>query len=430
MKLIRILWCVWLILLGARFTLAVTPEVRTPEDVAPKVAATRQQRWPRAVWCAGVNCWLVVWREGDLSEQETDIWCARVGADGKALDPEGIQLTRAKGVQDRPVIASDGKGFLVAWSDFRNGKDWDVYAARVSGDGKVLDPDGFLVAGGKHNQCYPTVAFAGENYIVVWQAWIEDVFESRGTRNKFGSYGLRGTRINLEGSVLDREGKILADATATAPSIASDGDRVVQLVWIGRSDRQISGAGGFGNKLAAARVDPAKLEIQGAAGYIATDKDSVNTLKQNMVPGLTLLPTRGAMMSVRGYKGGTTIFRIDERAHKVGECVRIHNYAYDAIDVFSSLACSGDFVLFTQDWPSTPTGKRVRLGVWGWLLSPDGEVLAGGKDGFAIAADPSKDSVQGFASAGPIGVFLVVYAEPRRPDDTKVVARIVKTVSR
>ena len=289
----------------------------------------------------------------------------------------------------------------------------------------MLDPDGFLIAGGNHNQCYPTVCFAGDNYLVVWQAWIPDIIESKGGR-KFGSYGLCANRVSLEGKVIDGDGKLIVDATAVAPSVVSDGSSFVLLAWIGRTDRRISGAGGLGNGPASARLDALKLEIQKGNSYFAVDKDSINTLKQSY-SGLVLLPGNSAMMTVAGYKGGTTIFRIDENGRKVGECIRVHNYAYDEINVFASLAASGESVLFTQDWPSTPARKfPVRLGIWGWILSSDGKVLEGGQDGFAIVVDPSRDYIQGFACAGPTGVFLVVYAAPRAPDDTKIIGRIIK----
>ena len=138
-------------------------------EVAPGVENTHVQMWPRAAWCEGAGCWLVAWREGATNDLGADIWCARISADGKALDPKGIRVCAAADNQEQPWAASDGKGFLVAWEDFRNGKDYDIYAARVDAEGKVLDPDGFLVAGGAHNQCHPAATFASTSLPSVWQ---------------------------------------------------------------------------------------------------------------------------------------------------------------------------------------------------------------------------------------------------------------------
>jgi hypothetical protein len=194
------------LLLGLALTAApgFAAEMTAPAEVAPQAQGTRSQTWASAAWSAGAKCWLVAWREGFLNEPVSDIWCARVSADGKALDPAGIRLTKGQGLKDRPRVASDGKGFLVVWEDLSNGKDWDVRGARVSGEGKVLDAEGFLVAGGDpaspassaaagHNQARPDVAFAKGNYFAVWQGFVDD------------GYGVYGARISPDGKVLDAQ---------------------------------------------------------------------------------------------------------------------------------------------------------------------------------------------------------------------------------
>ena len=215
-------------------------------DVAPDVKDTRTQMWPRAAWSAEKTSWLVAWREGDTSEFGSDIWCARVTADGKALDVAGIKVCAATDNQERPWVASDGTDFLVVWEDFRNGKEYDVYAARVSADGKVLDPDGFLVAGGAHNQCHPVVAFVDGHYMVVWQSFVADAA---------GRYLLYGARLSKAGKLLDPKGVLLtppggdsdpvdAYANAANPVIAPFGDRLLMGYLI--SSRTKKGKGYHG----------------------------------------------------------------------------------------------------------------------------------------------------------------------------------------
>ena len=140
-------------------------EVGLPADVAGRAPGTRIQMRPASAWSAKGNCWLVVWREGDVTEEKSEIWCARVAADGKTMDPEGICVCRTGELADNPVVASDGDGLLVVWEDFRNHGDWDVRGVRVNADGAVADKEHLLVAGGKNNQCRPSVAFsAGSVY--------------------------------------------------------------------------------------------------------------------------------------------------------------------------------------------------------------------------------------------------------------------------
>ncbi len=178
------------------------PDLSEPLAVAPKVEGDTPQYAPRVAWSASAKVWLVVWEDGHVSADETsrggraqDIFAARVSADGKVLDPKGIPVCIAKNFQGSPVVASDGKDFLVVWQDMRNGKDWDVSAARVSGEGKVLDADGFLVSGGEQNQCQPEVVFGGGSYYAVWL-----------DQRDYPEYRVRGTRVSAGGQVLDAQG--------------------------------------------------------------------------------------------------------------------------------------------------------------------------------------------------------------------------------
>jgi hypothetical protein len=190
---------------AAAFSVAGTeqkPVLSSPLAVAPGAATGLPQYFPRVAWSAGAKIWLVVWEAGLATGDETargglaqDIYAARISADGKYLDPNGILVCKAKDFQGRPVVASDGKDFLVVWHDMRTGKDWDLYAARVSSDGKVQDSDGFLVSGGTHNQCLPDVVFGAGNYYAVWL-----------DMRHFPEYRVFGSRISPDGKVLDAGG--------------------------------------------------------------------------------------------------------------------------------------------------------------------------------------------------------------------------------
>ena len=113
-------------------------------------AGRRSRRVATITWWSG--------RRVKLFGAAADIFAARVAADGTPLDATPIAVCQAKGFQIYPAVAFDGTNYLVAWSDFRGGQDWDVYAARVTPQGKLLDPDGFPVAVVPGNQAYATVA--------------------------------------------------------------------------------------------------------------------------------------------------------------------------------------------------------------------------------------------------------------------------------
>jgi hypothetical protein len=413
-----------------------------PVDVAPSVEKTTQQKWPRAAWSAEAKVWLVVWREGGIAGEGSDIWCARISAEGKALDPAGILVCKAKDVQSYPVAASDGKDFLVTWMDFRSGKDWDVYAARVTGGGKVLDADGFLVAGGAHNQCRPDAIFAGGNYLVAWQAFVPDALGKGIDGKGYGSYDIWNARVSTEGKVLDAGGIRLVPFTATRPSLALDGSGSLWMACAGRSGgrqgdswtaHQAVGLPGI------QKIDAATGSPQGGATFPGKifglpDQEFPQGFISPVASWISLAWLKeGGLLATRGYRGGCSVLRLDKdgRHSDIRKMLRFHNYKWDETVITPfSLASDGECVLLTMDWPQpVKSGEPVRFGVYGWLLSaegPEGKVLDGGANGFPIAVEAGRDHMLATACGGPKATFLVVYSEPRAIDDTKVLARLVK----
>ncbi|MBA4387397.1 MAG: hypothetical protein C0404_05410 [Verrucomicrobia bacterium] len=180
----------------------------------------------------GNDVFLVVWQSGRLAPGDIrngpvgigDIVGCRVDKSGKALDAKPLVISGAKDLQERPFVTFGGGVFLVVWQDLRNGKDYDVCAARVSPDGKVLDPDGITVSGGAHNQAEPRVAWDGKTFVVVWSD-----FRS-GDR-----YEVFGARVSADGKVLDQQGiPISSDKyLARSPAVASAGNGKSMVLWIG-----------------------------------------------------------------------------------------------------------------------------------------------------------------------------------------------------
>ncbi len=205
---------------------------------------------------AGKGVCLVAWQSGRMGEEslvehlvyDADLVACRVGADGKPLDTKPFIVSQAKDLQERPSIAfgpatsSTGSGqgsgvFLVVWQDLRNGKDYDVYAARVTPEGKVLDAEGIAVSSLAHNQCLPRVAWDGKNFQIVWQDFRSGV-----------SYEIYGARVSPGGKVLDPQGECLmkryhslAGGDRYAPAIASSGDGKSLVLWCSHWRGKVSG---------------------------------------------------------------------------------------------------------------------------------------------------------------------------------------------
>lgn len=418
-------------------SVAAPPNVGAGVDVAPKVEKSFAQKWPRAAWAAESKCWLVVWRGNGLVDEDADIWCARVSADGQALDPAGVPVCKAKNIQAYPVVASNGKDFLVSWMDFRTGKDWDVYAARVSSTGQVLDADGIALATAAHNQCRPDVAFVPGSaaYLVAWQNFVPEVLGGGA-----GSYNMWGARVGQDGKVLDAGGVKLVEHTAVRPSLAVDGSGAVALAFAGQGGKQTlrdnfsQGAYAFP---AVVNVDLAKGAPAAVAAptFIGVSTDPAKEGLSRLASWISYARVKdgSGIVATRGHRGGCTLLKVDKDGHYAGtfpETTRLHNYEWDETVVTPfSVASDGEVVLLTMDWPQPiKKGEPVRMGVYGWLVSnegADGKIIEGSKVGFAIAAEAGRDHNLATASGGPAGRFLVVYSEPRAPEDVKVVARLV-----
>ena len=118
--------------------------------------------------------YLLVWEDFRTFETggHSEIYAARMASDGTVLDPAGIRVTSAPQQQTMPSVAWTGSGYLVVWTDYRNKDEansgTDVYGARLAADGEVLDPDGILLAGGVGDQSDADVAWNGSAFVVAW----------------------------------------------------------------------------------------------------------------------------------------------------------------------------------------------------------------------------------------------------------------------
>ncbi len=136
---------------------------------------SRDLLFPRLAY--GTNSYLIVWQQGSHYYQgpSADLYARRLDEFGHPL-AEPFALCKEKDSQEQPQVAYSHEQFLVVWQDFRNGRNWDVYGARITSNGQVLDPDGFLIAGGKHNQALPAVAPGEQGFLVVWQDFSDGRF--------------------------------------------------------------------------------------------------------------------------------------------------------------------------------------------------------------------------------------------------------------
>ena len=158
---------------------------------------------------------LVVWT--DDSSGVPQVYGARIGPDGALLDPEAIPIAAEGNSRQYPAVASDGQDFLVVWT--LNSTDADIYAARIAANGTVLDPEGIPIRTGPVDQSRPAIAFDGTYYLVVWQ-------DDRNTSDIYGA------RVSPSGAVLDSAGiAISTNPCAQAYPAIAPGSAGWLVVW-------------------------------------------------------------------------------------------------------------------------------------------------------------------------------------------------------
>jgi len=105
--------------------------------------------------------YLLVWRMNSLANANNYIAGRIMNADG-TFPPGYFTVAEAPGRQLRPCVAWDGTQFLVAWEDQRNQESFfdartDVYGARVSEVGVLLDPNGFAIQASAEGDATPAI---------------------------------------------------------------------------------------------------------------------------------------------------------------------------------------------------------------------------------------------------------------------------------
>jgi hypothetical protein len=142
-----------------------------------------------------------------------DVWSARLSPTGEVLDVPAKPVALTAGTQATPRVASDGTDFLVVWTEW-NAAQLSIYGARMNAAGELLDAaGGFPIAAGQAGCDMADVAFDGQNYLVVWQ-------DSRG-----GDLDVYGARVSPAGPVLDPAGLRLCDEPGDQgfPRVVADG---------------------------------------------------------------------------------------------------------------------------------------------------------------------------------------------------------------
>ncbi|MCY1023848.1 cadherin-like domain-containing protein [Pyxidicoccus sp. MSG2] len=165
--------------------------------------------------------YLVVW--SDSRNSTADIYGARVTNAGAVVDPAGIAITTANDNQRNPAVASNGTDYLVVWGDFRRSSSSDVYGARVASTGEVLDPESIAISTATRWQQLPSITSLGTEYLVVWQDH----------RVSTSDPNIQGARVTGAGLVRESQGFVISGnpEPEETPAVVSGDGRTALVVY-------------------------------------------------------------------------------------------------------------------------------------------------------------------------------------------------------
>jgi uncharacterized delta-60 repeat protein len=174
--------------------------------VAPAVIPAPEDQQSPAIAGDGAG-FFVVWLDrrnhSGASWTDCDVFGARVSADGRVLDPDGIRVGRDAMWASPPAVAFDGTNYLVTWQRCESGKMGPICGGRVTRDGRLIDAvNGFAIGAATGLlQSNSRLAFNGSRFLVTWTDWRN---QTNGTPGNLIS-DIYGARVMPDGTVLDPE---------------------------------------------------------------------------------------------------------------------------------------------------------------------------------------------------------------------------------
>ena len=166
------------------------------------ISTSGASNWAPVVSFDGTN-YLVAWMN------YMDIYGAIISTGGQSSGEFPISVASGSVGNGSPAIAFDGNNYMVVWTDNR-GTDGDIYGARVTKTGIILDLAGIPISTAPYNQTDPSIAFDGTNYFIVWN-------DQRNPQN-YLNIDIYGARLKTDGTLLDGPSSTGGIAINTSPN--------------------------------------------------------------------------------------------------------------------------------------------------------------------------------------------------------------------
>jgi MYXO-CTERM domain-containing protein len=174
---------------------------------------------------------MVAWQDDRDNDMKGDIYAARVLAGGATPDyPQGIPLGTTSADEKNPDLASNDSNYLVAWQD---GDDIQAATIDVSASGPPTTST-FSVSTASNTQKTPAVAFGTSNYFVAWNDARNDSSDAESS--------IYGARVDPSGNVQDASGVALSDTSfgnERAPTVSFNGSYFVTSWYIGPDSGEV-----------------------------------------------------------------------------------------------------------------------------------------------------------------------------------------------
>jgi hypothetical protein len=154
---------------------------------------------PEVAWNSNRNEYLVVWSALDTTTgfppgQYNDIGGYRLSASGTIYNSETPIIIDNVDLPQQPDLAYNATTdeYLVVWVRYYAATSYDIYGARVSGEGALVDPPAqFVIMATNDDEYHPAVGSNGiDRYVVAWE-WVVT-----------GDHNVRATDLDEAGSVV------------------------------------------------------------------------------------------------------------------------------------------------------------------------------------------------------------------------------------
>ena len=190
------------------------------------ISKKNYNQWYPQICGDGAGGAIITW-EDQRNGLDGDIYAQRVNSTGDVLwTVDGVAICTENNTQGSPLISSDEDGgAIITWNDKRNGLDYDIYAQKINSTGDVQwNANGTAICTANESQVVPQIYSDGTGgAIITWTDY-------RNGKN----YDIFVQRINSTGNVIwNANGTEICTLGGDQifPKICSDGVRGAIITW-------------------------------------------------------------------------------------------------------------------------------------------------------------------------------------------------------